>query len=430
MQNYASPLNNLTLSFYIPYQENATSVVLHRLQYNNTFFNIDYLNNYFAFLTCEDINYDEQKHGLNIIDIPPGTETKQYLLTVIRIPPGIYNNSTEIIKAINKSYREAYSDSGEQAEKASKPLIGYKKEITTETTGTPRNLSTVKNSSTVNADGSKSTTLNYGSYVITTTEKTDGTKSTITYKADGTILTTEEEWIEDINEDDKLVYFTQELLPVNISLNITNDINLSLIDNVLENVYTKASNILTIKDNKIIFEKAGINDNIYYTLYDSYNNFSFNSNVSLSNYLLNNDYIAPINSDNCIKIREGDYVNMFCYLGDTIKTISGDEKNTNLLTYSKVYSSRRKLEPNQLTELDVKYSCANNINDLINKNVNSFNIVRERLELTKDNNFILPINGKVNMIKSGVYIYCVAHNELTQVITNNACKLYYSYVSG
>ena len=83
---------------------------------------------------------------------------------------------------------------------------------------------------------------------------------------------------------------------------------------------------------------------------------------------------------------------------------------------------------NQITELDIKFTLSNNVNELINKNVNSFNIVREKLDLTANNNFTLPINGKVNINKNGVYIYCIAHNEVIQVITNNACKLYYSYV--
>ena len=428
MQNYISPLNNITLSFYIPYKENSNAVVIHRLQYNNTFFNIDYVNNYFAFLSLVDVNYNKQQYGYNIIDIPADTNTKQYILTIVRIPPGIYSSVEEIIKAINKSYREAYSDDSEKENKALTPLIGYKKETTTETIGEPRDISTFIEGTIINDDGSTTTTTKGDNYAIITTKRTDGTTNKITYRTDGTIITTNEQWIENINEDEKLIYFNENILPVNISLTIPNNIALTPIDTVLTNYYTKSANVLKVKDNKIYFEKASVNDNTYYTLYESYNNFSYNSGVSLSNYLTNIEYVLNISTDTAIKIREGNYINVFCFIGETIKTNAGEELNINLMEYNNVYSSRRRLEPNNLTEMDIKYTFSNNINELINKDVKSFNIIRERLDLTANNNFILPINGKVNINKSGVYIYFIAHNEITQVITNNACKLYYSYV--
>ena len=428
MQNYISPLNNITLSFYIPYKENSNAVVIHRLHYNNTFFNIDYVNNYFAFLSLVDVNYNKQQYGYNIIDIPADTNTKQYILTIVRIPPGIYSSVEEIIKAINKSYREAYSDDSEKENKALTPLIGYKKETTTETIGEPRDISTFIEGTIINDDGSTTTTTKGDNYAIITTKRTDGTTNKITYRTDGTIITTNEQWIENINEDEKLIYFNENILPVNISLTIPNNIALTPIDTVLTNYYTKSANVLKVKDNKIYFEKASVNDNTYYTLYESYNNFSYNSGVSLSNYLTNIEYVLNISTDTAIKIREGNYINVFCFIGETIKTNAGEELNINLMEYNNVYSSRRRLEPNNLTEMDIKYTFSNNINELINKDVKSFNIIRERLDLTANNNFILPINGKVNINKSGVYIYFIAHNEITQVITNNACKLYYSYV--
>lgn len=364
MRKYAKPLNDTnTLTFYIPYREGSSSVILYNLKYNNTFFNIDYLNNYFAFLTRELITSTGGGQNIGLINGSP--HLYQYILTIIRISPGYYKDIQTIIKAINKGYENSQLGTNSETSANKIPLIGY-----------------------LNDD--------------------------------------ETEYIEDINYNEQTINFTKEIIPVNINLTININQNKILTnENIIEYTIEKETTKFDIEDNVLIYDKNADN-NIgvdYFNDFDSYNNSGFNKNISLGNYLTNIEYTLDITEDRTIPIIRGSFFNSYCYLSDML-----DNKRVNTLQFNKIYSSKKAMNIDNLTDINIKYSYKNNINTLLNANVDTFNIVKKNTDIYNTNNNSININKKVNMTRNGVYIYCDSYDKTTQVLTNNFCFLYYSYI--
>lgn len=373
-QKYLKPLNDTnTLSFYVPYKEGCKSVILNRLKYNDSFFNIDYLNNYFAFLTRENIT--NSGGGENIGKIKGGnTNTYQYILTIIRIQPGYYKDSEEIIKAINKNYAESGLNEDEIKERRTTPLIGYKEG---DETG----------------------------------------------------------YIENINESDKVIYFTKDIIPVNIKLSVS----LSEVDEIYTNIYgnklipyqtIKESTTFDIIDNNLIYDKTADNnqDIAFFASFLSYNNNSYNSNISLGNYLTDMEYAVNLSSDYCIPMRKGSYMSTFCYMTNAIKDTNDTNVSIYALNFTNEYSSRKRLELKNIIEMNIKYTYKNNINSLLSNNVNSFNTIMNNVDISNQTKSVLNISKNINMSKYGVYIYCDCSDKVTQILTSNYCFLYYTYV--
>ena len=371
-QKTAKPLNNTdTLAFYIPYKDGCNSIILNRLKYNDTFFNIDFLNNYFAFLTKEHIT--TTGGGQNIGIINGSVDTYQYLLHIIRISPGYYKDNKTVIEAINKSYQNSYTSDEEKETKENKPLIGY---LNDEGTG----------------------------------------------------------YIEDINEEEQIVHFTKDIIPVNLKLkeHLT-DINASyslINDNIIDTKYIKEITVFNLNDNQLIFDTSLDNNKgiEYFNDFLSYNNNGFNTDISLGNYLTNINYIINVDLNYVIPIIRGSYVNDYCYMSSYIVDPNGNEILLSSLEFNNMFSSRKKLNIKNIFEINIKYSYKNNINELISNNVNTFNIIAENKNISSSDNFIITINKKLNLVKSGIYVYCEGSDKVSQILTNNYCFLYYSYL--
>lgn len=373
-QKYSKPLNDTnTLSFYVPYKEGCKSVILNRLKYNDSFFNIDYLNNYFAFLTKESITNEGGGESIGKIK-GSNINTYQYILTIIRIQPGYYKDSEELIKVINKNYAESGLNEDEIKERKATPLIGYKEEGGTE-------------------------------------------------------------YIENINENDKVIYFTKDIIPVNIKLSVS----LAEIDELYTNIYgnklisyksIKESTTFDIINNNLIFDKTIDNnqDITFFANFLSYNNNSYNPNISLGNYLTDIGYIVNLSSNYCIPMRKGSYMCSFCYMSNTIKDTNDADISIYAINFAKEYSSRKKLELKNIIEMNIKYTYKNNINSLLSNNVNSFNTIMSNANISSQTRTILNINKNINMSKYGVYVYCDCSDKVTQILTSNYCFLYYTYV--
>lgn len=355
--SYVKPLDNLTLSFYIPPKKDSKTVIIKQLQYNNTFFNIDYLNNYFAYITIEDVDLSStDKLGISIVNMDTNTnhQFKQYILHIIRIIPGVYNTLAEIVQNINNKYKDTYTYKNMQ------------KQMEDNEEGTVPDL-----------------ILNF-------------------------------------NEDDPYVTFSQEIIPVII--NFTDDIKENTkIKQFVGNETAKTSNIILFQNGNLkkYDGDSFINQSV------SYNNYGFNKDISLFSFISDTLYTVNINNNNTVKLYQGTYVNEYCFLD---KYIYKNEEaiDINTMDFITQFNAEDRLVIDKLHELNIYYSYTNNISELVTRNIDTFNIIKKNLPIA--NSFKITVNKKIPLSSDGLYIYITSSEFVIEILTNSACKLFYSYI--